>query len=130
MRILLLLLFLLGGCAATPGGRQMSGRDWRASDLNGVPVRPDSLVTLRLEGGERVSGSAGCNSYSGTYRLMSKEGIDFTTLATTRKACAPELMDQERRFLSILEAVEGYSFYSDGSFSLVSPDGRAIRFRY
>ena len=130
MRILLITLFLLGGCAAAPGGRQISGRDWRAANLNGVPVLPASTVTLRLEGGDRVSGSAGCNLYSGTYRLMSKEGIDFTTLTTTRKACAPELMDQEQRFLSILDAVEGYSFYSDGSFSLVSPDGRAIRFRY
>lgn len=130
MRFIFLALFLLCGCASAPGGRQISGRDWRAANLNGVPVLPGSSVTLRLEGGERVSGSAGCNLYSGTYRLMSKEGIDFSTLTTTRKACAPELMDQERRFLSILEAVEGYSFYSDGSFSLVSPDGRAIRFRY
>lgn len=107
----------------------MGGYDWRASDLNGVRVLPDSTVTLRLEGRDRVSGTAGCNTYSGTYRLMSKEGIDFTTLTTTRKACAPELMEQEQRYLSILDAVEGYSFYSDGSFSLVSPDGRAIRFR-
>lgn len=129
MRLIFLTLFLLGGCATGPGGGQMSGRDWRAANLNGVPVLPNSAVTLRLDG-ERVSGSAGCNLYSGTYRLMSKEGIDFTTLTTTRRACTPELMDQERRFLSILEAVEGYSFYSDGSFSLVSPDGRAIRFRY
>lgn len=130
MRLILLTLFLLGGCAASPGGRQMSGRDWRAANLNGVPVLPNSIVTLRLEGGERISGSAGCNLYSGSYRLMSREGIDFTALTTTRKACTPELMDQERRFLSILESVEGYSFYSDNSFSLVSPDGRAIRFRY
>jgi hypothetical protein len=130
MRLIVIILFLLGGCAAPLGGRQISGRDWRAANLNGVPVLPGSSVTLRLEGGDRVSGSAGCNLYSGTYRLMSKEGIDFTTLTTTRKACAPDLMDQERRFLSILEAVEGHSFYSDGSFSLVSPDGRAIRFRY
>jgi hypothetical protein len=38
-------------------------------------------------------------------------------------------MDQERRFLSILENVQGYSFYSDGGMSLIAPDGRAIRFR-
>ena len=129
MRIFLLALLILGGCASTPGGRNISDRDWRASDLNGVRILADALVTLRLEGGTRASGSAGCNTYSGSYRLMSKEGIDFTIAATTRKICPPELMEQERRFLSILDAVEGYSFYSDGSFSLVSPDGRAIRFR-
>jgi hypothetical protein len=37
--------------------------------------------------------------------------------------------EQERRFLSILEQVQGYSVYGDGSVSLIAPDGRAIRFR-
>ncbi len=126
---LLILVLLLGGCAATSAdGRRMSGIEWRASDLNGVPVIPGSTVTLRLGDGQTVSGSAGCNSFSGQYRTMSKEGIRFSALTTTRKACADDVMDQERRFLSILQSVEGYSFYSDG-LSLISPDGRAIRFR-
>ena len=130
MRYLLLALTLLiSSCAASMDGRRVSDIDWRASDINGVAVLPNSLVTLRLQGGESVSGNAGCNNFTGQYRLMSKEGIRFSALTTTRKACPPEIMDQERRFLSILEAVEGYSFYSDGGFSLVSPDGRAIRFR-
>ena len=60
---------------------------------------------------------------------MSKEGMRFSGVSSTRMACAPEIMEQERRFLSILESVEGYSFYSDGGMSLIAPDGRAIRFR-
>lgn len=124
------LILLLGGCAAvTADARRMGGIDWRASDINGVPVVPESVVTLRLGEGKTVSGNAGCNDFTGQYRTMSKEGIRFSGLTTTRKACAPELMEQERRVLSILEAVEGYSFYSDGGLSLISPDGRAIRFR-
>jgi len=126
---LYLLALVLGGCAASADGRRMSGGDWRVADINGVPVLSNSLVTLRLEDKKRVTGNAGCNSYSGQYRFMSKDGIRFSGLTTTRKACPEEIMEQERRFLSILEAVEGYSFYSDGGFSLVSPDGRALRFR-
>ena len=128
MRIFLLSLLLLGGCSAAPGGRAITGIDWRASNINGVPVAPDTLVTLRFAG-KGVSGSSGCNSYSGNYELMSKEGIRFGALSNTEKACAPQVMEQEQRFLSIMKSVEGYSFYSDGSFSLISPDGRAIRFR-
>jgi len=123
-----LLLLLLGACAAGPMGRPMGGIAWRASDINGVPLVPGSSVTLRLDDG-RVSGSAGCNDFSGSYRMMNKQGIDLSGLIITTKGCAPALMEQERRVLSILEAVEGYSFYSDGGLSLVSPDGRAIRFR-
>jgi heat shock protein HslJ len=128
MRAFLFLLLLLSGCAAGPVGRPMNGILWRASDINGVPLVANSAVTLRLDDG-RVSGSAGCNQFSGTYRMMNKDGIDLGALSTTRMACAPELMEQERRVLAILDAVEGYSFYSDGGLSLISPDGRAIRFR-
>ena len=126
---LLILLLLSSGCAARPGGRQWTGIDWQAVDINGIPVAPGSRVTLRIAPDQRVSGSAGCNSYGGSYRLMSKEGIRISGISSTKMACSAQLMEQENRFLSILRAVEGYNFYSDGGFSLVAPDGRAIRFR-
>jgi len=126
-----LLLALVGGCTSTGFGSQQRLGDvtWRASDLNGVPVAEGTMITLQIAGGGQVSGNAGCNRYSGTYRMMNKQGIDFDALSTTRIACAPAVMEQEQRFLSILGSVEGYSFYSDGGMSLISPDGRAIRFR-
>ncbi len=126
---LLLFLFGLSACTGMTGGQRMGGITWRASDLNGVPLVEGTDITLQITGRNQVSGSAGCNRYSGTYRLMNREGIDFDALSTTRMACAPATMEQEQRFLSILGAVEGYSFYSDGGMSLISPDGRAIRFR-
>jgi heat shock protein HslJ len=126
---LLLISLLLTACAAAPGGRPMSNITWRASDINGVPLVAGSLVTLQLTGGNRVAGSAGCNRYSGSYKWLTRMGIDFDALGTTRMACAADVMDQERRFLSILENVEGYIFYSDGGLSLIAPDGRAVRFR-
>ena len=131
MRNLLISLFLiLGGCAAAGAdGHRMGGVEWRASDINGIPVGAGARITLRLGDNQSVSGSAGCNSYSGQYRTMSKMGIRFSGINSTLMACAPEVMDQEKRFLSILNSVEGYSFYSDGGLSLISPDGRAIRFR-
>lgn len=128
--LLIFLCLVLGACAAAgPDGRRMSGIEWRASDINGIPVLPNSRFTLRLGDNQSVSGSAGCNSYSGQYRTMSKMGIRFSGINSTLMACAPEIMEQERRFLSILNSVEGYSFYSDGGLSLIAPDGRAIRFR-
>ena len=38
-------------------------------------------------------------------------------------------MDEERRYLSILESAHGYNFYGDGGLSLIADDGRAIRYR-
>lgn len=130
MRYLLFLLIAsLTGCATASQGGRLSGIEWRASDINGVPVIAGSRTTLRLGDDGTASGNAGCNSFSGQYRTMSKMGVRFSGINSTLMACAPEIMDQEKRFLSILNAVEGYSFYSDGGLSLISPDGRAIRFR-
>lgn len=121
---------MLAGCA-TGAGAPLQWRDgeWRAVDINGVPVVEGSAVTLRLDG-SKVSGNSGCNSYSGTFQRLSDQRLRFSPISQTRLACTSEaLNEQERRFTTILPQVVGYSFYPDGSLSLISADGRAIRFR-
>lgn len=128
MRAAIMAMLALAGCATTVGGQALEGVEWRAADLNGAPILAGAPLTLRLDGG-RAAGSAGCNSFSGAYRLRSDAKIDIDAVATTRRACAEDVMDQERRYLSILENAASYGVYRDGSLSLISPDGRAVRFR-
>ena len=129
MRALLFAALLLGGCAAGGyDGRQISGVQWRAVDINGIPVTGATPPTLLLQGG-RATGSGGCNSFTGSFQTLTKARVRMSGISSTRMACDPAIMDQERRYLSILEGAEGYSFYADGSVSLISGDGRAIRFR-
>lgn len=129
MRSLSLLLSLaaLSACATAGLGSGLGGREWVAQDVNGVPVAGARPLTLRFEG-ERASGSAGCNSFSGSYEA-GEERLEFGPLAATRMACEPDIMEQERRYLSILAAARSYSRYGNGSLSVIAPDGRAIRFR-
>jgi heat shock protein HslJ len=49
-----------------------------------------------------VSGSAGCNTYNGPYKL---DGTSLTVgpLSTTMKACEQAIMDQETQFLTALQ---------------------------
>lgn len=128
MRALLLAALILTGCAGVATGGRLGG-DWRAVDINGVPVAGGRAITLRLGADGTAAGSSGCNSYSGGYRLSSQQGIEFAALAVTEMACEQAIMEQEGRYLSILRGVTGYSFYSDGSVSLVAADGRAVRLR-
>jgi heat shock protein HslJ len=126
--MMMAVLLALGGCAAGTGARLGTG-DWRVTDINGVPPIAGSNLTLRIED-KRVSGHSGCNSFSGGVELMSRERIRFTALTQTRMACAdPAMMEQENRLTSILQAVEGYGVYGDGSVSLIAGDGRAVRLR-
>jgi heat shock protein HslJ len=132
MRALCMLLFALstGTAAAAAGpGRLGAGTEWLALDVNGYPIDPARPLTLRLEAEGRATGSAGCNSFSGSWVKRSRERIRFGALVTTKMACDAATMEQERRYLAILAVVQGYSLYGDGSVSLIAADGRAVRFR-
>ena len=83
----LLSLLLLSACATASLGPGIGGRELIAQDVNGVPVAGAKPLTLRFEGG-RASGSAGCNSFSGSYQA-SEGRLEFGPLATTRMACRP-----------------------------------------
>ena len=133
-RALLLLLTvgcagsLVAGCASNGIPRIGTG-DFVAADVNGVPIVGGRTLTLRLGPGGQASGNSGCNSFTTSYTLASRERIDFGPVASTRMACAAEIMEQEARFLAIVDAAASYSVYGSGAVSIIAPDGRAIRFR-
>jgi heat shock protein HslJ len=56
----------------------------------------------------RVSGSGGCNRLSGSIELDEAGGLVIGAIATTRMACADQVMARERRFLAALEATRSY----------------------
>ena len=59
-----------------------------------------------------MSGSAGCNTYNGTYRSSEAGGQNssaFGPLATTRKMSDEALMDQENLYLTALESATAYT---------------------
>ena len=49
-----------------------------------------------------MSGSSGCNTYSGGYKLDGST-VTIGPLASTRMACDQALMDQETAFLTALQ---------------------------
>jgi heat shock protein HslJ len=128
MRFALPLLLAVAGCAG-PGIPRLGTGDLVATDVNGVPIAGGRTLTLRLAGEGQASGNSGCNTFTATYQVRSRERIDFGPLASTRMACAADIMEQEARFLAILDAAESYSVYGSGGVSIIAPDGRAIRFR-
>jgi heat shock protein HslJ len=67
-----------------------------------APLEGTTLTaTFRLTD---VGGSAGCNTYDGTYSTNGKV-VRIGRLATTRMACEQDVMDQETAFLAALEGV-------------------------
>jgi len=84
-----------------------------SSVLNGTEV------TAAFTPDATVSGSAGCNRYSGSYTWTGDQ-LSFSPLASTKMACAEDVMAQESAFLASMEQVA--SFAIEGS-QLTLTDG-------
>jgi len=130
--VVCLLLISLSGCAAkqktvvkTPVDdarilEQLAGRVWVAEYIHGRPVVDMSHSSMIFTTDGKVSGSSGCNSYTGSYTL--KDGkLSFGTLAATMKLCAHALNDQETRFFRSLGAAQTVTF-KNGLLMLI-PEG-------
>ena len=54
-----------------------------------------------------MSGSGGCNTYSGSYTI-SGQAMAIGPLGTTGLACAQPVMDQETQYLATLQGAVDY----------------------
>jgi heat shock protein HslJ len=85
---------------------------------------PEAQITALFENG-KVSGSAGCNTYFGSYttsQSASKNTIEFGPLGTTRMMCPEEVMDQEQLYLSALDLATEYQV-EENVLTLTVPGG-------
>jgi heat shock protein HslJ len=89
----------------------VAGTSWRVTGYNNgkqavVSVLGGTTLSMAFSADGKVSGSGGCNDYSGTYQ-SSDAALSFGPTATTRKMCAqPErIMEQEQLFLKALGTV-------------------------
>ena len=79
----------------------LEGPIWQLQD-----TLPDTTITATFQGG-RVSGSGGCNTYSGSYTI-SGQTIAIGPLGTTGLSCAQPVMDQETQYLATLQGAVDY----------------------
>jgi heat shock protein HslJ len=117
----------LTGCGGEPASL-LQGAEWTVVEIGGAPLVAGSKVTLDFAPDGRVSGHASCNSFTSTYAL-SGEGLAVSKVAGTMMMCDAALMDQERRFIDALGAVQNFSIAADGALLLNANDGRTIMAR-
>ena len=76
-----------------------------------------------------VAGTAGCNTYQGTYvvttRAVGRNTIQIGPLATTRMMCDEALMGQERLYLAALESATEYTI-KGSTLSITYPGGKLL----
>jgi heat shock protein HslJ len=110
----------LRGCGGDPA-HLLHGAEWTVEQVGDGGVVDAPRPTLRFGGDGRVSGSTSCNTFTGAF-TMTGEGVSFSQLASTRKACLPVLMERERAFLQVLEGVYRFDIGPGGELVLESAD--------
>jgi heat shock protein HslJ len=98
------------------------------ADLTGVLwVLDGSEITLEFDAeAGQVAGSAGCNSYFGSFHLEGNQ-LRFGPLGATRMACESAIMDQETAFLDGLQMSESVQV-EDGRLTITYGDDQALVF--
>lgn len=109
----------------------IEGPNWRLARLGDQPVDaagdPQRGAQVQFDGNSgRVTGSGGCNRFSGTYR---RSGYDLrmSQLAATRMACADAQRNaDESAFFAALQTTASYRLQGPGRLALLDAGGRTL----
>lgn len=110
---LFVVLALAGFSACTsenerPGGANLGGSSWVLTSLAGDVLIGGAEATARFTDGQ-VSGSTGCNSYSGGYTQDGSAITVAENMVMTARGCEPAIMDQESAYVIALAAARRFS---------------------
>jgi len=90
------------------------------------PLIDRSHLTVTFSADGRAYGSGGCNHWFAGYQLKGST-LSISQPGSTRKACAPALMEQEQRLLQALSEVQRWDFSEIDQLRLWPREGAPIR---
>ncbi len=109
----------VAGCSAASAGQpSLENTGWvlqeygEPGDLE--PVLESGLPTMLFKAEGEVRGSAGCNTYSGSYTYSTDGQLSIREVGATEAYCEEEgVMEQEEAFLEALRIAEQYEMVDE-----------------
>ena len=106
-------------------------RYWKLTELYGNPVtspqEESRIASITFDKSQlQVSGSGGCNSFSGGYTMSKGNKVTFSPLISTKMAC--DIMEQESQFFKALSETVSYIVKDDQLSFRDSTDATVARF--
>ncbi|MGQ2976797.1 MAG: META domain-containing protein [Sphingopyxis sp.] len=104
---------------------ELAGTNWTFVSIGGVAVAGGRPTALQFDG-NRMSGSAGCNRFSGTYSVDGGT-LKAGPLMATEMACPG--MELEQAFFKLMSTPVSLTFADDGTLILTGIEGRTAVLR-
>ena len=117
---------VLSACSSLPETQLQPLQSYQVEWIGERPLIDRSMLTLTLGDNNQASGLAGCNNWMAEYQLSGNR-LSLDNIATTRKLCAPALMEQEQRFLAALATVQRWEFAEQQQLLLWPEHGAPIK---
>ncbi len=111
-----------GGGSSSSGAPALAGTMWRLAEVGQTAAHPGG--DLQFADRSTLTGSAGCNSFHGTY-VQSGDSLTIKLGATTLIGCPPPLDAQEHAVLAALPKTSTFTDKS-GTLTLLDASGHAL----
>lgn len=115
----------LAGCV-TSAPQLETEHTYQVEWIGERPLIDRSHLTITLADDGRAYGNAGCNHWFASYTLVGNM-LSFSAAGSTRKMCAPALMEQEARYLASLSQVQRWDFSANKQLRLWPAAGKPLR---
>jgi len=100
---------------------------WKVTGFGGTAPLDDHPITFAVDEEGQINGHASCNRFGGACQF-GPGTVQVGPLRTTRRACEPDIMRQEQKFLSLLEAATSWEIL-DSTLVFRSSSGEIIAAR-
>jgi heat shock protein HslJ len=121
--------FIFTACATGGGAKpislaEMVGTQWGAMTISGMPVVEPGKSTLRFVSEKEVSGSGGCNGFSGAMKMEGGQ-LKIGPLLATKRGCVGPIQQQESQFLKQLQEARNFKMIGE-DMVLVDANGQSL----
>ena len=127
MHLLLTLLLTASAALAMETNKQtatLPGSAWQVKTFAGQTPLADHAITFEFDNEGNIVGDGSCNRFGGSCKIEGDK-IEVGPLRSTRRACEPDIMQQEQKFLALLAAATAWSI--DGDVLILTAQDGEIR---
>ena len=99
----------------------LPGSAWQVTTFAGQTPLADHPITFEFDNEGNIAGDGSCNRFGGSCKIEGDK-IKVGPLRSTRRACEPDIMQQEHKFLALLGAAATWAMDGD-ELVLTAPEG-------